>query len=334
MLVADSLRNHCELVDVWLERLPQVDEFPLISHPRYFAHDESQYDTQYQIQPSDLQSGHGLIGMLRSIGAYFHGPALEIGCGTGVMSTGLVQAGAFPLTLITDPSPAFLKITARKLALASHTSPKPVLAVLDGNDVDRLPADTFMLIAMRSTLHHISDVQRFLAAASRALAPGGRLVCWEPCHEAMVTMGALACYMVPCLQAAGYALSPDEQEKIDYFVATMRYYCRRDIDKTDAEDKHTFRIDELMRDCRNVGLALDFMPNLELEQFTLTGKLNQWNTSFVKFFGSYLRYCVTFPAPLLAALEQHFLPRCQFLDDIGRSGTPVYTHGIFVARKD
>ena len=54
-------------------------------------------------------------------------------------------------------------------------------ALLMAEDVDRLPAESLSLIVMRSTLHHVLDVDRFIRHAARALRTGGVLSFEEPC---------------------------------------------------------------------------------------------------------------------------------------------------------
>lgn len=58
-------------------------------------------------------------------------------------------------------------------------------------------------------------------------------------------MGFLAQFIPDALRAAGDSCSDKERQLVDYFVATMQYYARRDLDKSEAEDKHLFRPDEL-----------------------------------------------------------------------------------------
>ncbi|NJN99977.1 MAG: hypothetical protein HC875_40650 [Anaerolineales bacterium] len=77
----------------WFQELSGENGLKFISQPRRFAHDETKYDEQYQIEPTDMRAGQGLVNLLRTYQADFSGPGLEIGCGTGRLSVGLVAEG-------------------------------------------------------------------------------------------------------------------------------------------------------------------------------------------------------------------------------------------------
>src|SRR5258708_38885040 len=125
----------------------------MISRPRRFAHEEADYDAQYGSQPIDLSPGRGVNAVLRRFGVA-SGVGLEGGCGTGLMSLGLADSFKGEL-LLTDPSPAFLKITRRKLQEAGVTLQGVHFGVLMGEELDRLPPSSLDFIALRSTLHHV-----------------------------------------------------------------------------------------------------------------------------------------------------------------------------------
>lgn len=135
-------------LDEWLETLPLNGDYPCISEARRFQHDEFNYDVQYENKPEDIDVGRGAVGFSREYGVDTDGPALEIGCGTGLLSLGLVNENVFPAVLLTDPSPAFLNITRCKLKHAGVNSYTARYALLQGEDTDRLPENTFSLIAL------------------------------------------------------------------------------------------------------------------------------------------------------------------------------------------
>jgi SAM-dependent methyltransferase len=184
------------MLKAWLDSFPKnADGFINISDERRFAHDETEYDTQYNNDPSNFASGAGLIKTLKEMDADFSCPAIEVGCGTGVLTLGLVKEQAFPLLLATDPTSIFLKLTRKKCVDAGVDSSRLVLGVLDGSDVAMLPPQSLSLITLRSVLHHILDVDSFIAAASRALVPNGVLAFEEPCAEAFILMGGIAQFL-------------------------------------------------------------------------------------------------------------------------------------------
>src|ERR1043165_4342661 len=104
-----------EVLLKWLDSLPSEDGFVHISGAKRFAHDEAKYDEQYANEAADMQVGQGIMHLLRESDAPFDGAALEVGCGTGLATVGLMSQMPYPLLIATDPSPAFLRITRDKL---------------------------------------------------------------------------------------------------------------------------------------------------------------------------------------------------------------------------
>jgi ubiquinone/menaquinone biosynthesis C-methylase UbiE len=96
---------------------------------------------------------------------------LEIGCGTGSLTTRLAQA--LPTASITglDPDPSVL-------ARAQAKDHAHRIAWLSGSAVELpLPDQSFDRVVASLLLHHLTDAekQRALAEAQRVLRPGGRL---------------------------------------------------------------------------------------------------------------------------------------------------------------
>jgi ubiquinone/menaquinone biosynthesis C-methylase UbiE len=105
--------------------------------------------------------------------------ALDLGCGTGVVSVALAERG---FTVIgVDHSPEMLEIArhkAREAGLADSCS-------FEEGDVRRLRfADgEFGIVTCQGLLHHLEDMQTCLAELERVLEPGGRFYISEPCRE-------------------------------------------------------------------------------------------------------------------------------------------------------
>src|SRR5579862_9047284 len=106
----------------FLKSYPSADGVVQMSEPRAYTFDEADYDNQYKLDPGNLSVGKGLVEMCRRSKADFRGPALEIGCGSGLLSLGLVAQKAYPLTILSDPSPDFLRITRKKVQAAGLES--------------------------------------------------------------------------------------------------------------------------------------------------------------------------------------------------------------------
>jgi SAM-dependent methyltransferase len=317
----------------WLAERPQEDGFFHISEPRRYAHDESGYDAHYNTDPANMTVGLGLVNILREHGAPFDGPALEIGCGTGQVSLGLAASGAYPLAIFTDPSPTFLGITRGKLEAHAVSQSRYALAVLAGEELDRLPADVLSLIVLRSTLHHVLDVDGFIASAARALRPGGVLIFQEPCMEGFVLMGAMVQFLPDLAKAAGRPLTESQQERALAFAGSMAYYARRDVDKTTAEDKHIFRVDEVMRSGERSGLAVEFLANSTFEHFAVPREQRRPPDTFTPFFRGYAQYCMGWDEALMARFDEHIVPHCRLIETASGGGSGPYLHGVFICRK-
>ncbi len=317
----------------WLSRLPSQDGFVQISPPRPFAHEESAYDAQYASDPGNLTVGHGVCSLVQRFEGDTKHPALEVGCGTGLVSLGLLQRSPFPLTILTDPSPAFLRITRRKIADAGVDDRRAVYALLMGEELDRLPERALSLIVLRSTLHHIVDVDRFLAHAARALVPGGLLIMQEPCMEGYVLMGAMVQFLPTLARQANRPLTAEQERLVDHFKETMVFYARRDVDKSHAEDKHLFRVDELMTSVARSGGRMTFLANTTLEQYAPDASAEATPHRFAKFLREYVEFCMSWPADLLARFDELLTPYCDTIEQASAGGSGPYLHGVMVARK-
>jgi ubiquinone/menaquinone biosynthesis C-methylase UbiE len=320
-------------VEPWLSELVSTDGFSFISDQRAFSHDEAQYDAQYANDPANFRVGRGMLRVLREHDADLTGPAIEIGCGTGLLTLGLASELPHPLLLATDPSPAFLRLTRRKLEQAGVNDPRVRYGVLMGEEIDRIPAGEWSLIALRSTLHHVLDWERFLAHTARALRPTGVLVMQEPCMEGYLLMGLLARLFPMASAAAGTVLSPEHRRHAQVFEDTMRFYCRRDLDKTKAEDKHLFRVDEIMQVAQAHGLDVRFHANRTFESYDPVKPGDGEPDHFRGFLRLYMRYCMSWPEPLLKIFDQVMTPHVRWIEESTAGGTGPHLHGVFVAKK-
>ena len=291
-----------------------------ISPSRRFLHDETKYDDQYQLSAFDVGPGQRLLDLLAEDGRPMEGPAVELGCGTGLLTAGLVASGKYRPLLITDPSTAFIDIVRRKLLLQGSIPDEVMLGILNGENLGSLPSGLFSLITMRSVLHHFNDVEGFFAEAARLLAPGGVLTFYEPCADGFILMGALASLLPVIAESAGSPLTKQQQHSIQLFLDTMIFYTRRDIDKSAGEDKHAFRFDLLSQLAHRNGLTLRFVPD-------------ETEGSFERSFLDYLKYCMSFDDELVATAARHLKPALKFIK-AGAAGTiPPSIVGQFICEK-
>jgi ubiquinone/menaquinone biosynthesis C-methylase UbiE len=316
----------------WIERLPKWRGWLQLSPERPYAHAEEEYDNQYGVVAPEPEDGEGLCALLKTHGVDTTGPALEIGCGTGRLTYGLARHYPGPDFLITDPSPAFLRLTQNQLGDVTGAPARLHFAVLNADDLGQLPRDMFSLITMRSTLHHILQVEDFLAACARTLRPGGALVMGaEPCESGYILMAAVAQSITPTLEAAGIELRPAWKKQLRIFAETVKFYCRRDLYKETAEDKHLFRVHELTDIGYEHGLQLRFFPNAAFSDFA-PPYLPEFE-SFSLFFLNYLQFCMLFEAEFLRLIRRHLRPQLKYLDDCYRSHVGPVITGVFLLKK-
>jgi SAM-dependent methyltransferase len=316
----------------WLSSAGSENGFVHLSEPRRYAHDETGYDSYYDSDPANSRVGKGLVRLLTDRGADLSGPALEIGCGTGLVSLGLAAASPYPVTIFTDPSPAFLEITRAKIRKHGIDESGLVFAVLMGEEIGRIPAGALSLVVLRSTLHHVLDVEAFIAAAARTLRPGGVLTFQEPCMEGYVLMGAMAQFLPELARADGVELSADQRQQVELFANSMAFYSRRDVDKSQAEDKHLFRVDEIMATAAGHGLATEFLPNTVYEAFENPGRSHPPD-AFGPFFRGYAKFCMAWDDQLMSLFDRYLAPKCRFVEEASRGGSGPYLHGVFICTR-
>ena len=125
------------------------------------------------------------------------GPVLEIGCGTGLLSTEL--AAVFPDCDLefTDLSSAMLAHCRKKIAAVGRARPTQRYRVLDADQLD--VEDQYALVAANFVVHWFADLARGLRRMMRALQPDGLLLCaypgvdsYQEWHEQCLQQG------VPC----------------------------------------------------------------------------------------------------------------------------------------
>jgi SAM-dependent methyltransferase len=329
--------NPMSLLDDFLQNCPQKEGVFEISKPRFFQHPEQAYDAQYGIDALDLpyhrREGKALLDLCEEFGYDRTNPALEIGCGTGRISLSLILSGRIDEFLITDPSPAFCRIAASKLSKV--TPPPPVnarLAVLLAEDVGRLPKSLFSLIALRSTLHHILDVAKFFFDCAQALAPGGVMLFEEPCYEGYVVMGAITQCLPDILKANGVRLSKKHLNDVQLFAETMRFYARRDMDKSAGEDKHLFRVDELMRTCGECGLRLEHFPNRTFSNIERRNEELEPNF-FEEFYLDYMKHAMAWDQDLIKDVMRCAKKYLEYFAPLSAHGAAPYTYGTFLCKK-
>jgi len=321
-------------VDRWLAGLDQADGIHLVSPPRPFFHDEAAFDAGLRLHKSLEAIGAGLITQLHKEGCDFTLPALEIGCGGGALSIGLARHGTFPRLVLSDPSPAFLAILRRRLAEQGIDTPALRYALMAAEEIDQLPAEGFGLIALRHTVHHILDVEGFLKRAATALRPGGFLAFEEPCAEALILMAALCKLLPGTATAESLNPTPQQLEQNDLFCRTIEFYARRDIDKSQAEDKHVFRTDEMIETGRRAGFEVRAFPNRAFDFWNQPEEEQRVAPDyFSRSFRGYLEHVIGFGSAFGELWEKTLGEAAAFVDRCASGGTGPYYLTTFLCRK-
>ncbi|MDR3045003.1 MAG: class I SAM-dependent methyltransferase [Desulfovibrio sp.] len=337
----------------WLASQRTQDGMLLLGDARPFFHDEAAYTAHHGEDPAPFDAGQGLAALLRATGADMSAPALEIGCGFGYLSLGLARDNPFPLLLLTDTSPGFLRILGDRLdahgvvwragddahdvpgvsdTRASGTDTVR-LGILSGDAMQEIPDASLSCIAMRATLHHVADVDAFLAQAARVLRPGGHLVFEEPCREALLLMGVLVAQMPELAAARGVEVTPRQLELVDLFRRMVEFYCRQDIDKSTAEDKHLFHPVEIAARCRAHGFDTTVYANTSLASLKyLHAESPLPPTFFHDTTRAYIGEVCRMPE-LVPLFDATIADACAYIDACSRGGRGPHYIGVFDARR-
>lgn len=123
---------------------------------------------------------------------------LEIGCGTG--TTALRLAPFTRRLLATDVSTGMIAIAREKLA--AQPAPQLSFAVADADMPVAGPGDYDAVLAF-NVLHLVTDLDQALAAAVRALRPGGLLISKTACIAEMNPL--IRTLALPVMRAFGQA---------------------------------------------------------------------------------------------------------------------------------
>ncbi len=294
------------------------DEYLLFSSHRPYQHDELCYDKQYKVPPFDYAAGEGILQLVNDLPLLADSPILELGCGTGKLTIGLISAFGVDAVLATDASTTFLDITRKKLL--ENKLPIPHLGILRFEDIGGFPDNAFGLIVIRSALHHVDMYEDFLVAASRKLRSGGAIIFQEPLYEGLFLLGLIAKFILPLTQDV------DIQKDLSVLVDAMSFYCRMDVDKCLAEDKHVFRLNNILSVANRAGLTLQFFPNKAYEDFAGNPSLFDYSY-FVK---SYLGYCMSFKHKTVEFYMEKAAEVLQYIKETSGANNAPECFGFFV----
>jgi ubiquinone/menaquinone biosynthesis C-methylase UbiE len=303
--------------------------------------DEEAYSRQFDVDEDYINCVcAGLTSILKRVDADTAHPALEIGCGTGVFSSALARSNIFPECLITDASRKFLHMTRDRITQTNRLAmddERVQFALLPDEGLHLLPAESFSLIAARYVLHHILDWQSFIGVAAKLLRPNGVLTFEEPCREGFILQAILVSFLPTLMESKrrsdGSASNPDFDrviaKQIKDFVDTIVWYARRDVDKSQHEDKHLFRVSEIMAVGHKNGLEVEYYPNAGYD----TVAFEHSEISFEHELFHNLRVNFGFGNGIVEILKEHMSSYLQMIQSISPNGGSPYVKGVFSCKR-
>jgi SAM-dependent methyltransferase len=334
-----SVEDRRQVLHAWLAERETQGGVTLISPARSFADSEEEYDEV--IGSRNAASAGGAIHQLwHSMQGGTGGLALELGAGSGAVTSGFVEAAHGFSTLVTDPSLAFLAMTRRKLSRLRHVPEDAVrYATLLGEDLPLLPNDLFDVVFLQACLHHVTDWKKLLRDIRSILTPGGVLLFQEPFSEGTFFMGIAA---ETLLRAEGVA--DDDRERLERMLQSIYLLSDRTINKDHGEDKHCFYTDDMIATCQETFGNVRFFRNQSFDSIAAVRPATNINADFLSSrpaaIASFLEYCRSFFAQHYGVSEQGMavfdrvvVPRFEHLDALYRQGDGPALLAVVLCRK-
>jgi 2-polyprenyl-3-methyl-5-hydroxy-6-metoxy-1,4-benzoquinol methylase len=185
------------------------------------------------------------------------GSVVEIGCGTGFYSRGLLSNNEARDVVMTDVSVGMLRVCRRNLDRQGLLAGRSVAFATYSSHEASIRDAAFDSCVGTSVLHHIPDVGAFLAAVFRGIRPGGRAFFLEPNRRFYAALGQAVADIVTLL-LPGYEGYPTALQPLFNWLATQRLESlhQGDIEfLSTLEDKHQFTAEEIARIGEEAGFA-------------------------------------------------------------------------------
>jgi MoaA/NifB/PqqE/SkfB family radical SAM enzyme len=315
----------------WLDSFPQRDGFPHVSVACPSPATDEAGSIQQNVQ-AESGLGRGLMSKLLKMKADFTSPALVIENRSAGLDYGIAESLVYPKVVIADTSPTFLCNLKAAFAARPLDHERLDYAVFGVGEAHLLPPGSLSLLVLRHRINRILDVEGFLSACARALVPGGVLAFEEPFQEGLLLMGALAQFIPAVARDSGIELTDRLREQLDTFTATMKFYSRRDADKSKAGVKHLFRLDELYALCAARGLEMEFHGNANFATLMhpFAGLPPHW---FRTLFRGYLRNLMGFGEDFAQLYDATIAKYCDYIDEGGAGSRGPLVTGVCLCRK-
>jgi ubiquinone/menaquinone biosynthesis C-methylase UbiE len=297
-----------------------------LSPGRSYFTPEGEYTQQHglEVQPNPMMWAN-MARVFTEMGADMSGPALEFGCGTGLLTLTLAASEAYPTVVATDISNAFLEITRGNIERAGIKHDRFAVAILAAEDINTLPAETFSAFYLSSALHHVEDWKGFLESAHRVLRQNGTVYFKEPTAELRALLSTIFQILPTIAEYAGQPLSKVDQERLKLFCNSQIAFQSRIISKSHLEDKHSFRVDEIIAALVDFGYDVRYFINcnpITLERIPLRLAVNHLlSTSFRG------------RTELLESIQRHLARMLDHIYQLDKHGNPPYHSVMCFAKK-
>jgi SAM-dependent methyltransferase len=335
-----SVEARRQVLDAWLEERATQDGVTLISPARSFGDPEEEYDEAIGSR-HDASAGGAVYQLWHSVQGGSGGLALELGAGSGAVTSGFVQEAEAFTTLVTDPSLEFLAMTRRKLSRLPDAPEEGAVhyATLLGEDLPLLPKDLFDIVFLQACLHHVADWKKLLRDIRNILTPGGVLLFQEPFSEGTFFMGIAA---EALMRADG--VPDDDRERLERMRQSIYLLSDRTINKDHGEDKHCFYTDDMMESCQEIFGNVRFLRNQSFDSIAAVRPTSNINVDYLSSrpaaVSSFLDYCKAFftqhygvSERAMAEFDRVVVPQFERLDGLYRQGDGPALLAVVFCRK-
>ena len=180
---------------------------------------------------------------------------LEIGCGSGNITLGLVESGTFQHVIASDISLEFLRLARSRFPEGQEDIS---FYQADANVLPFAPK-SFEVIIGNSVLHHFIDYQTTISSCFEMLGESGIAIFGEPIFDGVAHSAYLAGLMAELMQrepADGDRKSDlDALNNIANVINTKLELAKNRERLAKIEDKWMFRIDDMRKLAEEIGFS-------------------------------------------------------------------------------
>ena len=119
--------------------------------------------------------------------------------------------------------------------------------------------------------------------------------------------------------------------RLKLLVDTMKAAANRTIDKSTWEDKHVFRVSDLVRWSERLALEVEFISNREFNDFDKGSRAESF--TYREFIHMYIAKCLNYGEDFAAKFCDDLPTIYGYLDKVSSGNNAPHFHGIFILRK-